>query len=68
MHSATLKEQGFVNCGFKPITDELNEIIIHHLQFNVVDLISTRHMMDQEPPKTTPSKIHFANSNIFPNG
>ena len=33
-----------------------------------VNLISTRHMMDQEPPKTTPSRIHFANPNIFPNG
>ena len=54
--------------AFIPVTDALNEIIIHHLQFNVVNLISTRHMMDQEPPKTTPSKIHFANSNIFPNG
>ena len=53
---------------FMPVTDKLNEIIIHHLQFNVVNLISTRHMMDQEPLKTTPSKIHFANSNIFPHG
>ena len=51
-----------------PVTHVLNEIIIHSLQFNVVNLISALHMMDQQPPKTMPSKIHFANSNIFPNG
>ena len=31
---------------FIPVTDALNEIIIHHLQFNGVNLISTCHMMD----------------------